>query len=219
MKFCSDAKKEFNERLKKPMQTQAYAPSTLADSVYKFYEEVSGAYVYRCTVTHVSNKLVVVLHALSENLNTKYRAVNVARTIDFKGKDMIPITEELGVFPVNGFKPQFTVRNLVPMKESGIITVLGYGHGVTSSPEAMIGFASPLGWCNAATRNGDCSSPVLDVCGNIVGFWTHGIEQNATSPESFGRFDPVTQHMIGMFQSNNQPMHMGLDFQSRPRNQ
>jgi hypothetical protein len=95
------------------------------------------------------------------------------------------------------------------LTNASIVTVFGFGNGSSSEPDSVVGFASPKGWCNAPTRDGDCTSPVLDYEGKIVGFWTHG------NGRDFGRFEPITEAMKILAASNN-IKHVGLDFQLAP---
>jgi len=219
MEFVQEAKKRFEVAIKQPIQPQAFSAHELSDSIYKFYMLKNGEYQYMCSATHVASKLVVVMHALSEDVSTQYRIVNSSRTIDLFGKDIVVLNDQLAYFPINGFPTKLPSRRMKVMEESGIVNILGYGHGDKAYPESLLGYASPLGWCNAPTRQGDCSAPVLDGCGFVVGFWTHGIEQHLLSYESFGKFEPVTEDMITELKSSTQVLHTGLDFQSGPHKQ
>jgi hypothetical protein len=96
------------------------------------------------------------------------------------------------------------------MENAGIVTIFGYGSGTSQHPDSVVGFASPKGWCNAKTRPGDCTSPVLGSEGEIYGFWTHG------DGKCFGRFEPVTQEMIDFAKLGKAQLHVGMDFLSLP---
>jgi len=212
-----DDLKKFNEESKQAfvaaekaaasdiLKPQSWKPSELAVGVYKIYRGEQ----YVCTGTLISNRMIVVLHALSEDTTVKYTARNNTHTIEMKGSDAHILNAELAYFPVNGISTPFTVRKTKVLVDASIVTVYGYGGGQYSEPDATIGFASPLGWCNAKTRDGDCTSPVIDNDGNVVGFWTHG---NGV----FGRFDPMTTEMIEFFRTTITKNHAGLDFQSGP---
>jgi hypothetical protein len=99
------------------------------------------------------------------------------------------------------------------LEDASIVTVFGFGGGLECSPDSKPGFASPQGWCNSKTVDGDCTSPVLDNDGKIVGFWTHG------DGKSFGRFEPVTDDLITFAKTGSTSLHVGLDFQLRPHSQ
>jgi hypothetical protein len=120
------------------------------------------------------------------------------------------VNSELAYFPINGIGSPFKAHNLKVMENAGIVTVFGFVSGNADQPEAIVGFASPMGWCNAPTRDGDCTSPVLDTTGNVVGFWTHG------NGRDFGRFEPVTLELKAVASSNHVVNHTGMDFQFAP---
>jgi hypothetical protein len=159
----------------------------------------------------VGNKVFVVVHSLSEDITLEYKAVNHVHTHKMLGKDIVLVNEEIAYFPLNGFSSPFKVHNMKVMEDASIITVFGFGNGNDDQPDAIVGFASPLGWCNAPTRDGDCTAPVLDVAGNVVGFWTHG------NGRDFGRFEPVTAKMQEAARAGVGKNHVGLDFQFAPR--
>ncbi len=128
-----------------------------------------------------------------------------------RGQDIVIVNKEIAYFPINGHASPFRARSFKILEDASIVTVFGYGSGQDSEPDAIVGFASPLGWCNAATRCGDCTAPVLDLDGKIVGFWTHGNGKN------FGKFEQVTPEFLEQVRCNEQaPLHGGLVFQSRP---
>jgi hypothetical protein len=207
--FLSDASKAFGKSIMKP---QAFNTNNLTPGVFKFYRVLhDGTLEYACTSTHIGNKMWVVLHSLSEDFSISYRAVNHVHTINFKAEDMHVFGEQLATFPMNGFPSPFKAGSLKVLVDASIVTVFGYGNGTANKPDSIVGFASPAGWCNAPTRNGDCTSPVLDVDGKIVGFWTHGDEKT-----NFGRFETVTEEMISYAKSGFDVLHTGLDFQLRP---
>ena len=161
------------------------------------------------------NRMYVVLHCLKEDIETKYKASNTQHTIELKGEQMVIVNKEIAYFPVNGIPSPFKTKDFRILEDASIVTILGYGSGQVTEPEAVVGFASPLGWCNAKTRDGDCTAPVLDADGKIVGFWTHG------NSRDFGRFEKVDQAFLDLAKTDNEknPLHNGLVFQSRPPNQ
>jgi hypothetical protein len=128
-------------------------------------------------------------------------------------KDIVVMNNEVSAVRVNGLASPFKNNNFKILEDSAIVTVFGYGDGEKSQPDAIVGFASPLGWCNAKTRCGDCTSPVLDLNGNIVGFWTHGDGIN------FGRFEPINEEFIARAKVLGGPVHSGLDFRCTPLSQ
>jgi len=203
--FMQLAQAAYAKQMTEPLATQAWSPSRLAAGVYKIF----CGDRYLCTGTHVGNKLFVVVHSLSEDITLEYKAVNHVHSHKLFGKDIVLVNEEIAYFPICGIPSPFKGHHMKIMKDASIVTVFGFGNGQSDQPDAITGFASPLGWCNAPTRDGDCTSPVLDVNGNVVGFWTHGNGHN------FGRFEAVTEAMIQVAKSgvNN---HAGLDFQLAP---
>jgi hypothetical protein len=204
--FISQAQAAYSKQMSEPLKTQAWSPSRLAAGVYKIF----CGDRYLCTGTHVGNKLFVVVHSLSEDITLEYKAVNHVNTFKLFGKDIQLVNDEIAYFPISGFPSPFKTHNLHVMKDASIVTVFGFGDGRADQPDSVVGFASPLGWCNAPTRDGDCTSPVLDVNGNVVGFWTHG------NGRDFGRFEPVTEAMQQIAKSNIGVNHAGLDFQLAP---
>jgi hypothetical protein len=195
------------------LKIQSFNTNALSAGVYKFCEIVDGKTVYRCTGTHVGNKIWVVLHCMSENFAANYRAFNHVNTFDFKAKDMMVFGDHLACFPVNGVPSPFKTNALKVLEDASIVTVFGFGGGLECSPDSKPGFASPQGWCNSKTVDGDCTSPVLNNDGKIVGFWTHG------DGKSFGRFEPVTDDLITFAKTGSSTLHLGLDFQLRPHSQ
>jgi hypothetical protein len=189
---------------------QSFEPNALAAGVYRWYRVEGDKMTYLCTATHVGNKMIVVLHSLSEDVSVKYRAINHVHTFDFKGSDVNVYGEHLAWFPVSGHPSPFKGTTMKVLEDAQIVSVFGYGNGQKTAPDVVTGFASPLGWCNARTRDGDCTSPVLDSDGKIVGFWTHG------NGIDFGRFEPVTSEFIAIVKNGPNPEHVGLDFLNRP---
>jgi len=214
LKYVEEMKKVYGPG--KKLKPQSFNVSDLSGSIYKFYRVEGERTTYLCTGTHIGAKMWVVLHSLSEDMSVSYLAVNHVRTIVFKASDMKVFGEHLAYFPFQGVRSAFPNSKLKKLEDAAVVTVLGFGHGETSTPDSITGFASPLGWCNAPTRDGDCTSPVLDVNGFVVGFWTHGIEKHLLSSESFGRFEPVTEEMILIAKDAQPDVHVGLDFQLRP---
>jgi hypothetical protein len=197
------------------LKKQSFEPAILDAGIYKIYDDQQR---YLCTGTLVSNRMFVVLHCLDANdLTRNYYARNHVHSLELKANTLQSHNEEIGSFAVNGVKSPFTIRKFRVLQTSEIVSVYGYGDGTKVRPEIIQGFASPLGWCTAATRNGDCTSPVLDVNGSIVGFWTHGNGIN------FGKFEPVTPEFLEQLKNNNikeetEVTHVGLDFQSTRHN-
>jgi hypothetical protein len=206
-RFIKEAKEAYS-KVDLKMEIQSFKPNELAQGIYKIY--VNGQYA--CTGTHVGSRLFVVVHALSEDSTAEYKAVNNYNTFKLRGQDIVLVNKEIAYFPVNGHASPFKVRSFKILEDASIVTVFGYGSGQDSEPDAIIGFASPLGWCNAETRSGDCTAPVLDKDGKIVGFWTHGNGRN------FGKFEQITSEFIELASrgSERAPLHGGLAFQSRP---
>jgi hypothetical protein len=130
--------------------------------------------------------------------------------LKLKGSDIVLVNEEIAYFKVSGLASPFNAKSMRVLTHASIVTVFGFGNGNDNQPDSIVGFASPMGWCNAATRDGDCTSPVLDYEGKIVGFWTHG------NGRDFGRFEPVTEAMQKIASSDNQVVHVGLDFPLAP---
>jgi len=136
--------------------------------------------------------------------------VNHKHTIEFSGNDMSVFGDHLATFPVNGLPSPFKANKLKVLEDASIVTVFGFGSGTASQPDSITGFASPQGFCNAKTRAGDCTSPVLDNDGYVVGFWTHG------NGKDFGRFERVTFELIEHAKAGPSSIHTGLDFQLSP---
>jgi hypothetical protein len=188
------------------LYAQAFKPSTLASGVYKFYLGEQ----YACTATQVSNRLYVVLHALSEDSTSVYKAHNHARTLQLKGSDFVAVNNEIGYFPIPGIPSVWKNKDFKVLEDAAIVAVFGFGSGENAEPDLITGFGSPQGWCNAKTRDGDCTAPVLDVDGRIVGFWTHGNRVN------FGRFEPITAAFKESLTNEEMVLHSGLSFRSCP---
>jgi len=151
---------------------------------------------------------------IDESLEGFYTARNHVHSLQLDLSTFVMVNDEIGYFLVNGIPSVFKVQHLKPLEVASIVTIFGFGDGEGSTPDVIQGFASPLGWCNARTRPGDCSSPALDLDGRIVGFWTHG------NGKTFGRFEPVTQELIDHVKGELEPLtHTGLDFRSRPLSQ
>jgi hypothetical protein len=204
--FCEQATKLVDD-FKKQLQPQSFKPTTLAHGVYQIF--VNGKYA--CTGTHVSNKMYVVMHSVSEDVNADYLAVNNQHTFSLDGKKMKQVNKEIVSFPVNGYPSVFKNKDFVVPTKAEIVTVLGFGDGNHPEPDALIGFASVGGWCNAKTRRGDCSAPVLTIEGKILGFWTHG------NGVDFGRFEPVTSEFKESLKSDATILTLqGMDFPNRP---
>jgi hypothetical protein len=206
LKFRDTAQKAQLSTLK----PQSFNTNNLSAGVFKFYRFNEGSYKYCCTGTHVGNKMWVVLHCMSEELTANYRAVNHTATFDFKGSEMMVYGDQLACFPVSGYASPFKGSSLKVLEDAAIVTIFGYGNGQLNSPDSVTGFASPEGWCNAKTRDGDCTSPVLNEFGQIVGFWTHG------DGKLFGRFEKVTPELIEFAKNGSSTIHVGMDFQFRP---
>jgi hypothetical protein len=204
--FINQAKSAFQKAKSMQLKQQSFKPLSLAAGVYKFFVDDR----YACTATHVSNRLYVVLHCLSEHSGKVYKAVNHANTLLLNGSDLVVVTKEIGYFPVNGIPSPFKTKDFKVLDNATIVSIFGFGSGVHPEPELKTGFASPLGWCNAGTEIGDCSSPVLNLDGKIVGFWTHG------DGKGFGRFDQITEAFLEQARSDNNAKHAGLVFQSSP---
>jgi hypothetical protein len=187
------------------MRKQSWNPNNIAHGVYKIF--VDGHYA--CTGTHVGNKMYVVLHCLDENSESTVKAVNNMHTIQLRTEDLVIVTPEIGYFPVNGIPSPFKKSSFKVLEDAAIVSVFGYGCGQSPEPDLVLGFASPQGWYNCATRDGDCTAPVLNMDGRIVGFHTHGNGKN------FGRFEPVTKDFINNI-SDDVIELSGLAFQKRP---
>jgi len=153
------------------------------------------------------------MHCLSENIANKYTARNHVHSLQLLASEMLVMNDDIVAFRVHGIKSPFGNTNLKVLQDAAIVTIFGFGSGDKTTPDSIVGFASPQGWCNAKTRSGDCTSPVLDRDGNIVGFWTHG------NGNDFGRFECVTDSFIALAKSGFQVTHNGLDFQSSPLSQ
>jgi len=208
MDWLNESRQSYEKEIRlQKLTRQAWNSHNLASGVYKIYDDSDR---YKCTGTLVADRMFVVLHALSEDLGKNYKAVNHQHSLILKASTLKIHNDEIASFKHSGTPTPFNSKKLKVMTTSQIVTVFGYGEGSYDQPDSITGFASPIGWCNAATRNGDCTSPVLDKDGNIVGFWTHG------NGIDFGRFEPVTQDLINFVQGRTPVTHAGLDFQSRP---
>ena len=205
-KFVREAKAKYSS-VDLKLGQQAFNTNQLASGVYKVYDEEG---YYRCTGTLVSGRMYVVAHVLSEDTTKHYTARNHVHSIRMEAKDAYVVNNEVVAFKVNGIPSVFTNKRFKKLEDSGIVTIFGFGNGESSTPDSIVGFASTLGWCNARTRCGDCTAPVLDMNGNIVGFWTHG------NGISFGRFEPVTDEFFLIFKDCANLTHVGLDFRFRP---
>lgn len=195
----------------KVLPSQALAVSKISKAVYKFY--VNDQYV--STATLVGDKMYVVLHGMSTNLDAQYRAANIGSNIVLDFNTFVAINREIGYFKVSGISSPIKQRGAFRvLQKSEIVSILGFGSGAGAEPDMIVGFATPEGWCNAVTRDGDCSSPVLTADGKIVGFWTHG---NGKVVDTFGRFEPVTDLFIkGLVSMGTPNVHRGLLFPSCP---
>jgi len=182
---------------------QALNYSHLSSGVFKFMKNDK----YMCSATVVGGYAYVVLHAIGER-DDKYVITNHAGHYTLPGPRLQIVNKEMARFPIGAASP-FKKRHLRCLTKPEIVTVLGFGTGQDEQPDALIGFAAPSGWCNADTRYGDCSAPVLDRDGHIVGFWTHG------NGKGFGRFEPVTAEFIESI-GQEHISQVGMDFQSRP---
>jgi len=208
--FILDAREALEKELMKARK-QSWNPNDKATGIFKIYDDQDH---YRCTGTLVGDRLFVVNHAINESLVGHYWARNHAHSIRLPLEEFMVITDEIGWFPVQGFASPFKKSNLRVLEVASIVNVFGFGGGEGTTPDCVTGFASPLGWCSAETRFGDCSAPALNADGNIVGFWTHG--NGKKNGLSFGRFEPVTQEMIDSLKvSSFQIIHDGLSFRSR----
>jgi hypothetical protein len=222
-KFQQECKRKFEPKFEKLVKervqlmeinyrdrvvAQSWNPKLKSAGVFKAY--VNGVYV--CTATLISGKMWMVVHAMSEDITAKYLFVNHQHSLEFTGKHIHlvnDVTTELAYFDVSGIPCAYKVNHLKIPTESAIVSVFGYGTTPTDQPDVVPGFASPLGWCNSKTRNGDCSSPVITDDGNIIGLWTHG------NGQTFGCFEPVSQSFIDLHK-NVELNHIGLDFRSNP---
>jgi len=207
--FIKQAQEKFQSALVK-CKKQSWNANEKAAGVYKIYNEEER---YLCTGTLVGNKMYVVMHCLSENIANKYTARNHVHSLQLLASEMLVMNDDIVAFRVHGIKSPFGNTNLKVLQDAAIVTIFGFGSGDKTTPDSIVGFASPQGWCNAKTRSGDCTSPVLDRDGNIVGFWTHG------NGNDFGRFECVTDSFIALAKSGFQVTHNGLDFQSSPLSQ
>jgi hypothetical protein len=206
--FIKGAQNKMSDELEK-LKPQSFTPATIAGGIYKIY--VNEQYV--CTGTHVGNRIYVVLHCLSEDLEATYKAVNHVHSIKLDGTQLVVVNKEIAYFPVNGIPSPFKTKDFKILESAEIVTVCGYGSGENPQVDYMIGFGSPLGWCNARTRCGDCTAPVLNSEGKIVGFWTHG------NGKDFGRFEPISAEFLEIARSDtNEVLHNGLGFRSSPAN-
>jgi hypothetical protein len=156
--------------------------------------------------------MYVVNHVIDESLTEIYTARNHVHNIQLDPKTYALMNDEIGSFYTSGVPSVFNNKHLKILEDATIVSILGYGDGELTSPDVITGFASPKGWCNAATRCGDCTAPALDANGNIVGFWTHG------NGKTFGRFEPITAEFIELAKIQY-TTHSGLDFRFRPLNQ
>jgi hypothetical protein len=188
-----------NETLLKP---ESWNNADKCSAVYKIYRDGQ----YMCSGTHVGNKMIVVQHILSENSSVVYKAVNHVHQLELRNP--VLFGDELAVFEVNGIPSPFKANHLRALSDASIVSVLGFGDGQVSTPDTITGFASIEGYCNAHTRPGDCSAPVLDRDGFIVGFHTHG---NGKIAKAFGRFEKVSSELIAMVKADHS-VHIGMLF-------
>jgi hypothetical protein len=209
VQWMNESRQNFQRQLEqKKLTKQAWKPDELAGGVYKIFDANNN---YLCTGTLVADQMFVVMHALSEDLTRDYFARNHVHSIVMKARTLTVHNDHIASFKVSGFSTPFKANHMKILKESSIVTVYGYGDGSSTRPESITGFASPTGWCTAATRRGDCTSPVLDKDGFVVGFWTHG------DGDQFGRFEVVTEDLLNFIKHVKPVTHSGLDFQSCPR--
>jgi hypothetical protein len=203
--FISLARKKMEGQISK-FRRQAWNPADKSSGVFKIFDDQGR---YRCTGTLVGQRMYVVNHVMDESLTKVYTARNHVHNIQLDPSTFQIMNDEIGSFYTSGVPAIFKVHHLKVMEDAALVSIYGYGEGDKTSPDVITGFASPKGWCNAATRCGDCSAPALDVDGNIVGFWTHG------NGKTFGRFEPITEEFIELAKIQY-TVHTGLDFQRRP---
>jgi len=209
--FILDAREALEAEMLKARR-QSWNPNQKAAGVYKIYDDQDH---YRCTGTLVGHRMFVVNHAVNESLAGSYHARNHIHSIELKLEDFTPISDEIGWFLVVGIPSPFKTNDLKVLEVASVINVFGFGGGEGTTPDCVSGFASPLGWCSAETRFGDCSAPALNADGKIVGFWTHG--NGKKNGLSFGRFDPISQDWIDECKLDaGKSLHDGLLFRSRP---
>jgi hypothetical protein len=202
----SNARKKFSD-FKNKTHKQAWNPNTYSAAIFKVYNAQGQ---YKCTGTLVGGYLYVVLHALSGDKQAKYKAVNRENNLILNAEEGIIVNSEIFAFPVKNINCILKNKVFKVLDTADIVTIYGYGSGQAETPDIIVGFASPKGWCNAQTRNGDCTAPVLTSDGKIVGFWTHG------NGIDFGRFEPVTTEMIEQVKTYNNNYLSCLDFQCCP---
>jgi len=209
LQWLNESRQAYQKALeKKQLTPQAWNADQLAAGVYKIYDSENR---YLCSGTLVADQMFVVMHALSEDQTKIYYARNHVHSIVMRASTLTPHNDHIASFKVSGYSTPFKATAMKKLTESSIVTVFGYGEGLASKPDSIVGFASPSGWCTAATRRGDCTSPVLDKEGRIVGFWTHG------DGEQFGRFEVVSDQLLAFIRQARPVTHSGLDFQSTPR--
>lgn len=209
-RFINDANVAFTLERQK-VYCQGYSPTKVHSAVFKAY--VNNKYC--CTATQVGNRMYIVVHCLDVDVDAEYLFVNNVHTLGpYTAKELTIYNEQLAYFRISGIPSVFSARSLRVLEDAQIISLIGYGSGQEKEPVTRLGFASPAGWCNAASVNGDCTGPVLDKDGFIVGFWTHG----AVAKElHFGRFEPVTQEMReDHAKVATAPLFSGLVFRSSP---
>jgi len=209
--FILDAREALEAEMLRARK-QSWNPNQKATGIYKIYDDQDH---YRCTGTLVGKRMFVVNHAINESLVGDYHARNHINSLKLKLEDFTPISDEIGWFLVEGIPSPFKNSDLKILEVASVINVFGFGGGEGTTPDCVSGFASPLGWCSAETRFGDCSAPALNADGKIVGFWTHG--NGKKNGLSFGRFDPITQDWIDQCKLEaGSVVHDGLTFRSRP---
>lgn len=201
------ARKGKTAKFQNKMKQQSVEIGKIFPSVFKIYRDD----VYVCTGTLIGNRMFVVLHALSEDMTTKYKAVNYVHQIELKASTLEAHSMEIGSFAVNGIAAPLKKNSMRIPDKGELMCVVGFGAGSETYPALKLGFGSPKGWMDADTVAGDCSSPVLNKEQRVVGFWTHG--NGLTNGNEFGRFEPVNQAMIDVVGATP-IVHQGLDFQS-----
>jgi hypothetical protein len=207
--FIQVSKKRLEAELAK-MKKQSWNADQLSTGIYKIFDEKKN---YRCTGTLVGGRMFVVNHVINESLNGNYTAANHQHSIVLPLEKFTVMNDEIGFFPIDGITSPFKTKHMKVLEEASIVSVFGFGAGEKSTPDVIQGFASTLGWCNAATRPGDCTSPVLTTDGYIVGLWTHG------NGKTFGRFEPITTQWLEEMKENAFTAHDGMLFRSRPLSQ
>jgi hypothetical protein len=205
--FLKESKDKLEAELKK-LSKQSWNPNDKSAGIFKIFDQQDR---YRCTGTLVGGRMYVVNHVIDERLTGYFTARNHVHSVKLNLEKYCLLNDEIGCFPCEVSSP-FKRTDMKVLGSASIVTIFGYGIGENSSPDLLTGFASPLGWCNAMTRSGDCSAPALDADGKIVGFWTHG------NGKTFGRFEPITDEFLSLVKETS-TSHSGLDFLLRPLSQ